>query len=142
MNDADTLVNELKTLAREEDNLAVLWLYGSRAKGTAQANSDFDLAVAFNTFPHDDWEKRLQPELLQQRWSDRLQPLLISCADDAEPVTLSVVDINHIPLPLAYSIVRDGKPLLVKDAMRLYREEHRISSMWEVDYLWHEQHYG
>ena len=111
----------------------VLWLYGSRAKGTEQPNSDFDLAVAFHSFPDDDWELRLQPELLAQSWSDQL-----GLADGI----ISVVDINHIPIQLAMGIVLKGETITVKDTLRLIREEHRITSMWELDHLHHRRHYG
>lgn len=129
----DPLLQQLMRLAEQEANLAVLWLYGSRAKGNSTTSSDYDLAVAFYAYPDDEWDKRLQPELLQQRWSDALP---------GRHLPISVVDINHIPLYLAYSIVQHGQPLVVNDTLRLITEENRITSMWEIDYLWHEQHYG
>ncbi|WP_027852251.1 type VII toxin-antitoxin system MntA family adenylyltransferase antitoxin [Marinobacterium litorale] len=129
----DPTLETLTALAREEPNVCILWLYGSRAKGTAQADSDYDLAVAFNRFPDDAWEKRLQPELLAQRWQDALPK-------DSKPI--SVVDINHIPLTLAYSVISSGKVLLAKDTLRLAREENRISSMWELDHEYHKRIFG
>lgn len=111
----------------------MLWLYGSRAKGTEQANSDYDLAVAFNHFPENPWDRRLQPELLAMEWADELGV--------AEGV-ISVADINHIPLPLALSIITTGKALMVKDSLRLAKEENRITSMWEIDHEYHRRHYG
>lgn len=120
-------------LAKADERVAVLWLYGSRAKGSASEHSDYDFAVAFNTFPDDDWEKRLQPELLAQSWADQLRQ---------ESRKISVVDINHIPLPLAYSIIKTGQVLLSKNTLRQAIEENRISSMWEIDYLDHKKRYG
>ena len=90
--DTQEIVEHIKRFAESEPNVDVLWLYGSRAKGTEQPNSDFDLAVAFHSFPDDDWELRLQPEFLAQSWSDQL-----GLADGI----ISVVDINHIPIQLA-----------------------------------------
>lgn len=129
----DEIIQSCIRLAQENPLVDVLWLYGSRAKGNANADSDYDLAVAFNHFPKDEWEKRLQPENLAIEWTEKL-----GLSSDQ----LSVVDINHIPLPLAYSITTTGKVLLVRDSLRLVREENRISSMWEIDYLYHRQHYG
>lgn len=129
----DEIIQSCIRLAQENSLVDVLWLYGSRAKGNANADSDYDLAVAFNRFPKDEWEKRLQPENLAIEWAEKL-----GLSSDQ----LSVVDINHIPLPLAYSITTTGKVLLVRDSLRLVREENRISSMWEIDYLYHRQHYG
>lgn len=111
----------------------MLWLYGSRAKGNAQRDSDYDLAVAFEHFPVNEWDKRLQPELLAQQWAEQLQ---------LDEDMISLVDINHIPLPLAYGVITSGKVLHTKDKLRLAREENRITSMWEVDYLYHRSHYG
>lgn len=130
--DIDPILQQIQQLACQEKNLAVVWLYGSRSKGTASASSDYDLAVAFDSFPEDEWDRRLQPELLQQRWSDALP----------EEPPVSIVDINSIPLPLAYSIIQHGVVICVNDGLRLIREENRITSMWEVDYLWHGKHYG
>lgn len=125
------LLDNIIKLAVSDENIAIVWLYGSRAKGTHQAESDYDLAVAFNTFPEDEWDKRLQPEELKQEWSAKL-------ATDK----ISIVDINNIPLALAYSVLQQGQVLYSKDPLRLSREELRISSMWEVDYQWHKKNYG
>src|SRR5690606_30645959 len=127
------MIQQLIQLAQSDPRIAVLWLYGSRAKGTARADSDYDLAVAFNSIPEDDWEKRLQPELLALDWADKL-------AVDSDHI--SVADINHIPLPLAYAVITTGKVLLAKDKLRLAREENRITSMGELDHNYHKRHYG
>lgn len=129
----DAILQHCTEYAQDDPRIDVLWLYGSRAKGTAQPDSDCDLAVAFNQFPRDAWQQRLQPEQLAMDWADKL-----AVADN----TLSVVDINHIPVPLAYSIVTTGQVLLAKNRLRQIREENRISSMWELDYLYHRQRYG
>ena len=126
-------MKKLIDLAKSDARIDVLWLYGSQAKGTANEQSDYDLAVAFNSFPEDASDKRLQPELLAFEWIDAL---------GWPENRLSVADINHIPIPLALSIVTTGKVLYVKNAYRLAREENRITSMWEIDYLYHKQPYG
>jgi predicted nucleotidyltransferase len=125
------LLNQITSLGEQDNNLAIVWLYGSRAKGTYQQDSDYDFAVAFNTFPDDGWEKRLQPEELKFKWLEKLKES-----------NISIVDINNIPLPLAYSIIQQGKVIYCGDTLRLAREENRISSMWELDYMWHKKHFG
>lgn len=120
-------------LAEEDARIDVLWLYGSRARGTAQENSDYDFAVAFNCFPKNAWERRLQSEMLALDWSDRL---------GLPESRLSVADINLVPLPLALNIVQTGRTLVVKNTLRLAREENRITSMWEIDYQYSRQKYG
>jgi hypothetical protein len=55
---------------------------------------------------------------------------------------LSVVDINNAPLSLAYAIVTSGSVLFCRDGLRLAREENRVTSMWELDHLYHRRVYG
>ncbi|WP_404416365.1 nucleotidyltransferase domain-containing protein [Vreelandella aquamarina] len=129
----DSVIERCIELAKGNTNVDVLWLYGSRTKGTAQLTSDYDLAVAFHDWPADIWQRRLQSEMLALDWMETL-----SLPEKA----LSVVDINLAPLPLAYNIIQTGQVLFAKDGLRLASEENRITSMWELDYLYHRQHYG
>ncbi len=99
------ILEKLIDLAKSDARIDVLWLYGSQAKGTANEQSDYDLAVAFNSFPEDAWDKRLQPELLAFEWID-----VLGWPENR----LSVADINHIPIPLALSIVTTGKSVICK----------------------------
>ncbi|SFX09194.1 type VII toxin-antitoxin system MntA family adenylyltransferase antitoxin [Marinospirillum alkaliphilum] len=136
--DSDQWIKQDKTLSAlrhlaENAPVDVLWLYGSRTKGTADESSDYDLAVAFTDFETDPLERRLRPELLSQQWCDAL---------GLDGDRLSLVDINQAPLPLAMAVIRDGKAVFVRNPLRLIREELRISSMWEVDYQYHRAHYG
>jgi predicted nucleotidyltransferase len=129
----DVVIQQCIAFAKSDARLDVLWLYGSRAKGNAQEHSDYDFAVAFRYPEAASLRQRIEPELLAMEWADKL-----GLADHI----LSVVDINHLPLPLAYSIISTGKVLLTKDTLRQVREENRINSMWEIDYLYHRRHYG
>ncbi|WP_355660180.1 type VII toxin-antitoxin system MntA family adenylyltransferase antitoxin [Halomonas salifodinae] len=133
MPDSIAIPDALIELATRDDDIAVLWLYGSRAKGTATVRSDYDLAVAFRTFEKNPLERRLRPELLAQAWQDAL-----GLAEDK----LSLVDINLAPLPLAHAIIRTGQVLQANDGLRLIREEQRITSMWEIDHLYHQRHFA
>jgi len=129
----EQIIAQIKELAAVDDNMAVVWLYGSRANNSANKASDYDFAIAFNQFPEDEWDKRLQPELVAQYWADTLSISLEK---------ISVVDFNHIPLALALSIVNSNTVLLAKDSVRLAREENRVSSMWELDQVYHRQQFG
>ena len=74
-------------LAKQNSDVAIVWLYGSRAKNIANINSDYDLAVAFKTFIKDDpLEKRLRPECLTLDWQRAL---------GLHDFQLSIVDINQ-----------------------------------------------
>lgn len=131
--DQDKVLQALVALAVENPDIAVIWLYGSRAKGSAAKHSDYDLAVAFRNFRLDPVQRRLRPELLAQSWQDAL---------GLPDGRISLVDINLAPLPLAHVVVRTGRVLLANDRLRLVREEQRIGSMWELDYQYHQQKFA
>lgn len=118
-------IEQCIAMAQANPEIEVLWLYGSRAKGTATEHSDYDFAVAFKSMHEDVLEQRLAPVLLAQQWADQL-----GLADNK----ISIVDINHIPLALARGIISTGKVLHEKNGLRLAREENRVSGMW-ADYL-------
>lgn len=130
-NQADRL-KALAELAARDNEIAALWLYGSRAKGTAGEGSDYDLAVAFRSFEQDALKRRLRAELLAQAWQEALG------LPESE---LSIVDINLAPLPLAHVIIHTGKLIHANDRLRVIREENRITSMWELDHQYHQRHY-
>lgn len=129
----EIVLQRLADLAAGNSVIEVLWLYGSRAKGTASSGSDFDVAVAFRDMPSEPLERRLRPELLAQDWADAL---------GLNSEQLSVADINQVPVPLAYTIVTSGQTLFVRNGLRLAREENRATSMWELDHQYHRRHYG
>lgn len=129
----DPILDGLRDQARGNSEIAVLWLYGSRAKGNATPESDYDLAVAFAEPFSDPLERRLRPELLAQHWQDVLR-----LPEDK----LSVIDIDQAPMPLAMAVIRTGRPLYVNDPLRLAREENRVTSMWELDYQHHQRQFG
>ncbi len=119
---SDALCAQIIELARSNPQVKLLWLYGSRANGTACATSDYDFAVAFDSRLENPLERRLRPELLTMDWQRT-----VKAADNA----LSVVDINLTPLTLSLNIVGDDSKLLVnKDELRYIRELNRIWGLW------------
>jgi len=121
------LLQQIAKLAENDPDIAVVWLYGSRAKGNAHAASDYDLAVAFNRFIKDDpVEKRLRPECLALDWQQAL---------GLHDFQLSVVDINQAPIPLAFEIVQADRVIFCRDEDRLWLETLRIHSRMELDYV-------
>ena len=129
--DFKQLKARLVQLAVSNDNIELLWLYGSYAKGSAHDNSDIDLAVAFKTWEKDVIERRLRPELLALDWQNTL---------NLPEAKLSIVDINVAPIPLAMSVLKNGELWLCKNGYRQAQELQRIMSRWEIDYLYHYQH--
>ena len=127
--DSDML-EQLIFLASSNPQVQVLWLYGSRAKGTAGPSSDWDLAVAFDPVKQSGplgaaLENRLRPELLALEWQRAL-----GLAEGK----LSVVDINQAPIPLAFAIIDANTPLYSRDEGRRLQEEARIMSQMEINY--------
>ncbi len=115
---------------KNETEVEIAWLYGSRARNNANPDSDYDLAVAFKTYIEDPVERRLRPEILALKWRSKLN------------IPLSIIDINQVALPLAYTVIQDNTLLLSKNDYRRMTEEQRIMSKWEIDYCYHKKHYA
>ena len=45
---------------------------------------------------------------------------------------ISLININQVPVPLAYTVVNEGKVIFCRNDLRLHSEESRIWSMWEA----------
>ena len=125
------LIPKIIQLAKDNNSVELLWLYGSHAKGTAHENSDIDIAVVFKSWEKDVIERRLRPELLAIEWQNKLS---LSEGD------LSILDMNNAPIPIAMSVLKNGDLLLSKNVSRQLQEQQRIMSKWEIDYLYHYQH--
>jgi predicted nucleotidyltransferase len=96
------VLGKVAELAEKNDDIEVLWLYGTRAKGCATEISDYDFAVAFKNFGLSVSDKYLRPNLLAMDWSALL---------NIEESKLSVVDINAVPAYLGFNIVEYGDVL-------------------------------
>lgn len=124
--------NDLKpkiiALAAEHSDIEILWLYGSYAKGTFHAGSDIDLAIVFKHWQEDIIERRLKSELLAIEWQKEL---------GLKEADISILDLEIASIPLAMSVLSTGKLLLSKNNSRQLKEQQRIMSKWEIDYLYH-----
>jgi predicted nucleotidyltransferase len=130
-----SVIKQLIKLVKQTPEIEVLWLYGSRARNTASQNSDYDLAVAFKSYIEDPIEQRIRPELLAMDWQKELNQSELNIA-------LSIIDINRVPLPLAYTVIHDNALLYSVNEYRRMVEEQRIMSKWEIDHLYHRKHYA
>ena len=128
--DQKQCLENIVQLAKQNSEVEVIWLYGSRARGSANTESDYDLAVAFKTYIKEPVECRLRPEMLALEWHGKLN------------IPLSIIDINQVPLPLAYTVIRDNTLLFSKNEYRRMTEEQRIMSKWEIDHCYHRKHYA
>jgi len=124
------VLDTVSLLASDNPEIEILWLYGSRARNKATEKSDYDLAVCFKNYIEDPIDRRLRPELLALAWQKKLG------------ISLSIVDFNQAPLPLAYTIVQDNFLLFSSNQYRHMVEEQRVMSKWEIDYQYHRKHYA
>jgi len=124
--------NDLKPkivdLGAQHSDVEILWLYGSYAKGTFHSGSDIDLAVIFKDWQEDVIERRLKSELLAIEWQLEL---------GLKNGEISILDMEIANIPLAMSVLSTGQLLLSKNNSRQLKEQQRIMSKWEIDYLYH-----
>ncbi len=114
------IINLLEKLAEKNPDIEVVWLYGSRAKGNADEQSDYDLAIAYSQLKDKSASNDYYSDDLAYKWTKE------TAAD------VSVIDINHISTPLAFSVINEGNVIFCKNNLRLHSEESRIWSMWEA----------
>jgi predicted nucleotidyltransferase len=106
----------------------VIWLYGSQAKGTSHRNSDIDIAIAFKNFDLTDIDRKLRPQELS---------LILSAQLNLSDDQLSIVDINKVPVYLAFNIVEYGRVIYCKNKVRELKEIQRIYSQFEFETIKH-----
>ncbi|PCJ50946.1 MAG: hypothetical protein COA74_00290 [Gammaproteobacteria bacterium] len=106
-------------LALDARDIEIVWLYGSRAKGMQTDSSDYDLAIALTEHPAKNSLDEYYPDKLSSHWTEIIGK------------KISIIDINQIPVPLAYNVITDGKLILCLNDLRLHSEQQRIWSLWE-----------
>ena len=78
----------------------------------------FDIAVA------------LVPDQLRlQERQPFLEDLAYHCRQEIS-AQVSLVDINRVPVPLAYNVINQGVVLVCRSDLRLRAEEQRVWSLW------------
>lgn len=84
-----------------DDSIATVWLFGSTARGTAQAGSDVDIAVLLSRDP-----------------APTLDGLRLDLRDTLEGVVGREVDLvvlNNAPVDLVHRVLRDGRLLIDRE---------------------------
>lgn len=120
-----SLLESISQIAQQNDEIVILWLYGSRAKGNFNEHSDYDLAVAMKAF-EPETDRAIDADCLAYEFRQQLG------LDDETKI--SIVDINAIPIQLAHAIVSHGRVIKCVDGLRLAREENRITGLFEESY--------
>ena len=99
-----------------------IYLYGSRAKGNAREDSDWDIAVLFSDYEPDLLERVVRPQMLEAELERQFSTM-----------NISVVDLREVPVPLQWNIIQ-GKTLYDRGVPTVRRLENAIISAWEKDY--------
>lgn len=101
-----------------------IYLYGSRAKHTAHAQSDWDIAVIFSEYETDPEQRALRPQRLEAELERALKLY----------GRISVVDLETAPVYLQYSILTSAVKWFDRNVPHVRRIEQSILSKWEKDY--------
>jgi len=127
-NDIALILTRITKSASLINDIEVMWLYGSQAKGTAHEQSDIDLAIAFKNFNLSELDRKLRPQELNLIWSEQLS---------LPEGKLSIIDINNVPVYLSFNVVEYGKVLVSKNRVRELKEIQRIYSQYEFETIEH-----
>jgi hypothetical protein len=104
--DFEARLAELRTRWQSDADLVSAYLYGSRARGAARADSDVDLAVI------------LSAELTRsQRWQKRLT-LLDEASSALRTDAVDLIVMEEAPATVAHRVVRDGRLIVDRDSRR------------------------
>lgn len=109
-------MEELQRALEQETRLAYALVFGSRARGSAPAQSDLDVAVGLAS------GVRLEPHELGD---------LVSTLERATGRTIDLVLLDEAPPAVAYRVFRDGRVLLERDHSALVERKTRAI----LDYL-------
>ncbi len=109
-----------------------IYLYGSRSRGSAGPESDWDVAVLFSDYETNPLQRQLRPQDVEAQLQRELNLY----------GTLSIVDLAISPAPLQYNIIH-GTKLYDGGVPHVRRMEGAIISKIEKDYMsCQETHYS
>ena len=103
-------MEELRRALEHETKLAYALLFGSRARASAHAASDLDVAIGLAP------GARIDPQELGT---------LVSDLEQATARTIDLVLLDEAPVPLAYRIFRDGRVIVDRDHSALVERKTR-----------------
>lgn len=106
------ILNKLNEYFAKRMEVALAFVFGSRAKGMARAVSDWDIAVYFNPKKYAELETREEYEGESQIWSD---------VNNIVKQDVDFLVMNRARPSLVFQILNTGIPLAIKDR-KLYTE--------------------
>lgn len=117
------VLGQVLPVLRGQLEIDAAYLYGSRARGTARPDSDWDLGVVFSTYLDDPLERVLRPQDIEAVLERELHMY----------GQISVVDVELVPPPLQWNIIR-GFRFYDRGVPKVRRLENAIISRIEKDY--------
>ena len=120
----DLLAKNITRVIQDHAPVDAIYLYGSRAKQTAHAHSDWDIAVIFS-----DYETDLSARLLRPQWLEAAIERELKLYNQ-----VSVIDLEAAPVYLQYSILMSAVKWFDRNVPHVKRVEQSILSKWEKDY--------
>lgn len=124
MHSTDPRLSLAAELVSRNADIRSLWLYGSRARGEARQDSDYDFAVTFAQWAPSPLAAVTRVEALRSA---------LATALDAD---VSVVELDRAPVPLAAAIASEGRLLLDRAPVETGWLCQRIWSKWD-DWCYH-----
>lgn len=106
MNKADKkILNQIKKIVTEQEPRAKIYLYGSRSRGTAKSNSDWDLLILLN-------KDKISPED-EQKITYSLYDLEFDTGEVISPMIYSEKEWNtkYKITPFYQNVMREGRLL-------------------------------
>ncbi len=106
MKNADSkILNQIKKIVTEQEPKAKIYLYGSRSRGTAKSNADWDLLILLN-------KDKISPED-EQKISYPLYDLEFDTGEVISPMIYSEKEWNtkHKITPFYQNVMREGRLL-------------------------------
>jgi predicted nucleotidyltransferase len=105
MNDSSKILSDIKNTIKRKYPDAKIILYGSRAKGIAHADSDWDLLILLN-------KEKITPEI-EESVTYPLYDLEIELGEVISPMvyTLSEWNSKYKITPFYYNVMKEGKQL-------------------------------
>lgn len=105
MNESNKILSEIKNTVKEKYPDAQIILYGSRAKGIARDDSDWDLLILLN-------KEKITPEI-EESVTYPLYDLEIELGAIISPMVYSLSEWNskYRITPFYYNVMKEGKQL-------------------------------
>ncbi len=105
MKNSDYILKEIKRLVTEKDSTAKIYLYGSRVRGTANKESDWDLLILLN-------KEKITPEI-EKEITYPLYDLEFETGEVISPMVYSEREWNtkYKITPFYHTVMKEGKLL-------------------------------